>query len=75
MLVVRRAPISQWLPYMYVCSACWKKFPNIVMVIIYPNYGHTQGPRSRFLSGGAKLDEIFFFGGGGGGGECLGSFI
>ena len=45
---------------MYVCSACWKKFPNIVMVIIYPNYGHTEGPRSRFLSGEAKLDEFFF---------------
>ena len=27
-----------------------------------------QGPCSKFLSGGAKLDEIFFFFGGGGGG-------
>ena len=25
---------------------------------------HSQGPRSTFLSGGAKLDEIFFLGGG-----------
>ena len=24
-----------------VCNSCWKKFPNIMLVIIYPNYGHT----------------------------------
>ena len=32
-----------------------------------------QGPRRKFLSGGAKLDEIFFRGGGGRG-RMLGNF-
>ena len=33
-----------------------------------------QGPCSKFLSGGAKLDEIFFWGGGRGWGGMLGNF-
>ena len=29
----------------------------------YQEFHHSQGPRSKFLSGGAKLDETFFGGG------------